>query len=92
MKLARVHPFDIEELACYIAGLDYDEIDADSSIIEEKLEKDFGCNLDQFTHLIQRLLPMIDISSSSSPITGKKFKGFSDTENSVWFVKMEIDK
>jgi hypothetical protein len=86
-KLAKVDAFDVEELACHITGLDYDEIDADTTTIEEKLYEEFGCDLEQFTDIIQRLLPMIDIGVS--PLTKKRYKGFSDTEKGIWFVKME---
>ncbi len=88
MKLARVSSLDVEELACHILELDYDEIDADTSVIEEKLYEEFGCDLDQFTHIIQRLLPMVDVGSS--PLTQKRYKGFSDREKGIWFVKMEV--
>lgn len=88
MKLAKVDTLDVEELACHITGLDYDEIDADTTTIEEKLYDEFGCDLEQFTHIIQRLLPMIDVGAS--PLTKKRYKGFSDTEKGMWFVKMEV--
>ena len=88
MKLVKVNSFDIEELACYITGLNYDEIDADTDIIDEKIIEEFGCDLQQFTCIIQRLLPMIDVGSS--PLTNKRYKGFSNTEKGVWFVKMDI--
>jgi hypothetical protein len=88
MKLAKVDTLDVEELACYITGLDYDEIDADTTIIEEKLYEEFGCDLEQFKHIIQRLLPMIDVGSS--PLSKKRYKGFSDAEKGIWFVKMEV--
>lgn len=88
MKRAKVTALDVEELACHITGLDYDEIDADTSIIQEKLYDEFGCDLDQFTDLIQRLLPLIDVGSS--PLTNKRYKGFSDTEKQIWLVKCEV--
>jgi hypothetical protein len=88
MKLAIVSSIDVEELACHILEVDYDEIDADTSVINEKLYEEFGCDLDQFTHIIQRLLPMVDVGAS--PLTKKSYKGFSDTEKGMWFVKMEI--
>jgi hypothetical protein len=86
MKLADIKTADIEELACYIAGLDYDEIDADEEIIEEKLQEQFGCDLRQFKDIIQRLLPLIDVGTS--PITTKRYKGFYGTEKAIWFVKI----
>ena len=88
MKLARVSSIDLEELACHILEVDYDEIDADTSVINEKLYEEFGCDLDQFTNIIQRLLPMVDVRAS--PLTKKRYKGFSDTEKGMWFVKMEV--
>ena len=88
MKLAKISTLETEELACYITGLDYDEIDADEEIIDEKLQEEFGCNLQQFTHIIQRLLPMIDVGSS--PLTQKRYKGFSDVEKHIWLVKTEV--
>jgi len=37
MKRAKLHIFEVEELACAITGLDYDEIDADTRLIEDAL-------------------------------------------------------
>jgi hypothetical protein len=88
MKLAKISTLQTEELACYITGLDYDEIDANEEIIDEKLQEEFGCDLQQFTVIIQRLLPLIDVGSS--PLTQKRYKGFSDIENGMWFVKIEV--
>lgn len=89
MKKAKIHPFDIEELACKITGLDYDEIDADSATIQDEIYERFGCDLDQFTEIIAHLLPLIDVGES--PLTKKRYKGFSDIENGVWITKMEIE-
>lgn len=80
--------FDVEELACKIVGLDYDEIDADEEVIEDAMEQKFGCDLEKFADMVSLLMPMIDIGES--PMTKKRFKGFSDTEKQMWFVKMEI--
>lgn len=88
MKIAKINTLEAEELACHITGLDYDEIDADEAIIDEKLQEEFGCDLQQFTHIIQRLLPMIDVGKS--PLTQKWYKGFADTEKEMWLAKMEI--
>ena len=37
IKKVKVDFFEMEELACKILGLDYDEIDADTSVIEEAM-------------------------------------------------------
>lgn len=87
IKKAEVPIWDIEELACKITGLDYDEIDADTSIIEEKLYEEFEIDLDNFASIICRLLPLVDVGES--PFTGKAYKGFVDIENNCWLVRTE---
>ena len=81
--------FDTEELACKIVGLDYDEIDADTELIEEKLYDEFGIDLEVFTKLINKLVPLIDVGTS--PLTGETFKGFSN-QNGLWLLKMRVEK
>ena len=88
MKTAKVDLLDIEELACKITGLDYDEIDADTETINEKLEEGFNIDLYVFRDIISRLLPLIDVGES--PLTNKRYKGFSDVEKKCWLVKTEI--
>lgn len=88
VKTANTHIFDIEELACKIIGLDYDEIDADTALIEEKLMDELTIDLDQFQSIVNRLLPLIMVSDS--PLTEKKYKGFADIEKSTWLTKIEV--
>ena len=82
---SKTHHFDIEELACKIIGLDYDEIDADTQVIEEKMSEEFYINLDTFQEIVSRLLPLVDVGASE--LTGTKFKGFANVEKGVWIVK-----
>lgn len=84
-----ISSLDIEELACKILGIDYEEIDADESIIEEALHDEFFIDLDTFRDIVSRLLPLIDVGTSE--LTNTKFKGFSDIENKMWLVKTEVD-
>lgn len=79
---------EVEELACKITGLDYDEIDADTEIINEKLYEELNLDLENFTEIISRLLPLIDVGSS--PLTQKRYKGFSDVEKQMWLVKTVV--
>ncbi|MDT9499157.1 hypothetical protein [Capnocytophaga canimorsus] len=88
IKKAKVSIWDIEQLACKITGLDYDEIDADTSVIEDKLYEEFEIDLDNFAEIIARLLPLIDVGES--PLTKKVYKGFADNENRCWLVKTEV--
>lgn len=80
--------WDIEELACVILGLDYDEIDADTSVIEEALWEEFEIDLYAFKDIVSRLLPLIDVGES--PLTEKIYKDFADNENQRWIVKTEV--
>lgn len=84
----RADKYEVEELACKIIGLCYDEIDADESIINEKLNEEFYIDLDIFQDIIERLLPLIE--KGKSPLTNNIFKGFADKENQIWLVKSEV--
>lgn len=84
---AKTHPFDIEELACKILGLDYEEIDADTQVIEDKLSEELNIDLEVFQEIVSRLLPLVDVGRSE--LTGERYKGFSDVKNQIWIVKTE---
>lgn len=86
VKKATVHQFDMEELACKILGIDYDEIDADTGIIEEELYSEFEIDLENFSEIVNRLLPLIDIGES--PLTKERFKGFSTGQ--MWLAKIPV--
>ena len=79
---------DIEELACVITGLDYDEIEADTDVIESELYHLLGVDLSEFQELIARLLPLITVAQS--PLTKEFYKGFSLPNAQVWIVKTPI--
>jgi hypothetical protein len=79
--------FDVEELTCYLLDINYDDIDDDTSVIENALLEKYGCTIEQFKELLEKLLPMINVGTSS--LTNKKYKGFSDIKNSYWFIKTE---
>jgi hypothetical protein len=86
VKKATVHVFDMEELACKIMGIDYDEINADTEVIEEELYNQFEIDLENFSEIVNRLLPLIDIGES--PLTKQKFKGFSTGQ--MWLAKIPV--
>jgi hypothetical protein len=86
VQKANVHEFEIEELACKILGIDYDEIDADTEIIEEELYNQLEIDLSNFGEIVNRLLPLIDIGESG--LTKKTYKGFSNGQ--TWFVKVPV--
>lgn len=85
-KNIKLGDIDVEELACEIVGLDYDEIDADTETINVELQNKFGIDLHDFAQLMEKLLPMIDVGESI--LTHKKYKGFG--KNGIWLLKQEI--
>ena len=83
---AKTHIFEIEKLACLITGLDYDEINANEEIIEDKIFEELEIDLGVFQSIVSRLLPLIHISKS--PITEEIYKGFANTKKGIWIVKI----
>lgn len=90
IEKAKIDYIRLEELACKILGLDYDEISADTEVIDKVLWDELNVNMEEFAEIISRLLPLINIGER--PISGEVFKGFADTENSTWLVKQKINK
>ena len=90
MEILKVNTsyLDIEELACKILGIDFDEIDGDTQTIEDKIDEEFYIDLDTFQNIVNRLLPLIDVGTSE--LTNTRFKGFSDVKNKRWIVKTEV--
>ena len=88
IEIANTHIYEIEELACKITGLDYDEIDADTQVIEDKLMDELGIDLQQFQEIVDRLMPLIMIANSG--LTESTYKGFADILNGIWFTKMKV--
>lgn len=88
VKKAKVDFLDIEELACKILGLDYDAIDADTSIIEEEMFEQLEMSLEMFQDVLERLLPLVD--KGKSPLTNEVYKGFADVEKQYWLLKTKV--
>lgn len=86
IKTVNVSSLDVDELACKILGLDYDEIDADPFIIEKELYEQLNIDLEIFTKLLQRLVPLVE--KAKSELSGEIFKGFADIENRFWLLKI----
>lgn len=82
---ARTYTIDVEELACKILGINYDDVD--SSDIEQSLYEEFEIDFEAFQNIVSRLLPLIDVGES--PLTKKRYKGFSNQMGS-WYTKIEI--
>ena len=79
--------FDVQELICHLLNINYDEIDDDALIIEDTLLEKYGCTIEQFKELLEKLIPMIDVGTSN--LTNKTYKGFADVKNGYWLIKTE---
>lgn len=86
MKKVNIHPFAIEELACKLVELDYNEIGVDTTLIEDELDDKFDVDLDELKELVDHLIPLIQIGRS--PLTDTIYKGFG--EDGVMIVKAEV--
>ncbi len=90
---------DIEEVACTILGLeyeDYEEADDCTEQIENILIEEMNIDLDTLERIVSKLLPLIEIGKS--PLTGIAYKGFSrefikgSCKVRKWIAKMQIDE
>ena len=90
---------DIEEVACTVLGLeyeDYEEADNCTEQIENILIEEMNIDLDTLEQIISKLLPTIDVGKS--PLTGNMYKGFSrefikgSCKVRKWIAKMQIDE
>ncbi len=90
---------DIEEVACAILGLeyeDYEEADDCTEQIENILIDEMNIDLETLERIVSKLLPLIEIGKS--PLTGIAYKGFSrefikgSCKVRKWIAKMQIDK
>lgn len=90
---------DIEEVACAVLGLeyeDYEEADDCTEQIENILIEEMNIDLDTLERIVSKLLPLIEIGKS--PLTGIAYKGFSrefikgSCKVRKWIAKMQIDE
>lgn len=90
---------DIEEVACAVLGLeyeDYEEADDCTEQIENILIDEMNIDLDTLEQIVSKLLPIIDVGKS--PLTGNLYKGFSrefikgSYKVKKWIAQMQIDE
>ena len=90
---------DIEEVACTVLGLeyeDYEEADDCTEQIENILIDEMNIDLDTLERIVSKLLPFIEVGKS--PLTGIVYKGFSrefikgSCKVRKWIAKMQIDE
>jgi hypothetical protein len=78
---------DIQELAAHILDIN-DEDDDYENLIDIQLNEQFSIDFDNFSAIIEALLPLITVAES--PLTKTRYKGFS--YNDLWLLKMQADE
>ena len=90
---------DIEEVACVILDLDYEDYEESNECteqIENILIDEMNIDLDTLERIVSNLLPFIEVGKS--PLTGIVYKGFSrefikgSCKVRKWIAKMQIDE
>ena len=90
---------DIEEVACVILDLDYEDYEESNECteqIENILIDEMNIDLDTLERIVSKLLPFIE--GGKSPLTGIVYKGFSrefikgSCKVRKWIAKMQIDE
>lgn len=83
--MGMIHYTEIEELACHILGLDYDEVDYNE--IEMEIIERFNCDFDGFHNIIELLLPTLE--TGHSPLTETSYIGFANKKTKEWIIKVK---
>ena len=90
---------DIEEVACVILDLDYEDYEESNECteqIENILIDEMNIDLDTLERIVSKLLPFIEVGKS--PLTGIVYKGFSrefikgSCKVRKWIAKIQIDE
>ncbi len=77
----------IEELIAKVCGVDVDEnFENLDEILWDKFEIDYS----NFERLVNKLLPLCEVGKS--PLTGIKSRGFADTKEQRWIMRIEVSK
>lgn len=77
----------IEDLIATICKVD---VDAEWDNLEEILWDEFEIDLGNFERLVNKLLPLCEVGQS--PLTGIKSRGFADTKEQCWIMRIEEPK
>lgn len=77
----------IEELIAKVCGVDVDE---EFENLDETLWDKFEIESHNFERLVNKLLPLCEVGQS--PLTGIKSRGFADTKEHCWIMRIEEPK
>lgn len=83
---------EVQELACAILGVNYDDLvdEGREDEIEEAIYVKFGIDMEQFTNIVEALLPFTPIVQAG--LTGNKYHAFVNEKGSRMIVKQKVDE
>ena len=83
--------YDAQKLACAILGVNYDDLvdEGREDEIEEAIYVKFGIDMEQFTNIVEALLPFTPIVQAK--FTGIKYHAFIDEKEGLMIVKQSAE-
>lgn len=82
--------YEAQELACAILGVNYDDLvdEGREDEIEEAIYVKFGIDMEQFTNIVEALLPFTPIVQAE--LTGNKYHAFVNEKEGLMIVKQQV--
>ena len=83
--------YDAQKLACAILGVNYDDLvdEGREDEIEEAIYVKFGIDMEQFTNIVEALLPFTPIVQAE--LTGNKYHTFVNEKEGLMIVKQSAE-
>lgn len=84
--------YEVQELACAILGISYDNLvdEGRESEIEEILYEKFEISMEQFSNIVEALLPFTPIVEAG--ISGNKYHAFVNEKECLMIVKQKVEE
>ena len=82
--------YDAQILACAILGVNYDDLvdEGREDEIEEAIYVKFGIDMEQFTNIVEALLPFTPIVQAG--LTGNMYHAFVNEKEGLMIVKQKV--
>lgn len=84
--------YEVQELTCAILGISYDDLvnEGRENEIEEKLYEKFEISMEQFSNIVEALLPYTPIVEAA--ISGSKYHAFVNDKECLMYVKQKVEE
>ena len=84
--------WDVQELACAVLGLNYDELvdDGKEDVIDNAIYEKFDISMDQFYDIVKALLPFTP--SVKAGLSGEWYHAFVNEKEGLMLVKELVKK